>query len=68
MNKETKTGTDVKDVKPKKQAVSKSYLIKSFGENIKKLRETELITTEEAKELSKIHGNAVNQWVKSMSV
>lgn len=67
MQNEKEAKKAVKDSKPKKQAISKSYLVKSFSENIKKLTETELITREETAQLIEIHKNAVNKWVESMT-
>lgn len=58
-----KVENNVKDVKPKKQAPSKSYTLKSLAENIVKLKTMELITKEDAEIMEKIKNKAVQKYM-----
>jgi len=51
--------------KERKQAISQTYLIKSFGQNITKLKETELITEEEYLNLRKVHETVISTYINS---
>lgn len=47
----------------KKQATSKSYLVRQFGLNVSKLKETGLIDEKDFKTLKEIHEKAVKQYI-----
>lgn len=48
----------------KKQKISVTYTLKSFSENIKKLKELELLDEETTKILEEVHAKVVNNWTK----
>lgn len=50
----------------KKQAVSISYTLKSFKENINKFRDAELVTKEQADALDELHKEIAVAWVMKM--
>lgn len=52
-------------VEKKKQAPSKSYTLKSFGENNRKLLELKLITKEDFEKLEEIKGKAVQTYMQT---
>ncbi len=55
---------DEEEVKPKKkQKISVSYTLKSFGNNVKKLKEAKLITEIEEVMLKEMHVKLVKTWV-----
>lgn len=62
-----KQGFSIEDVtKPKEkkeQKVSISYTLKSFSENIRKLRDNKIVTKEEADKLEEIQKKAVQTWI-----
>lgn len=54
--------TPLKEKKPK--AISKSYTLKSFAENIKKFRYFEWITEEEFVSLKDLHLKAIRNYIE----
>lgn len=53
---------------PKKQKASASYTLRAFAENIRKLKELDLIEDADVKSLKALHKKAVEKWVGQMSV
>lgn len=51
-----------KDEPKKEQKISVTYTLKSFGENIKKLRKEELISEEDTKTLETIKMRIITAW------
>ncbi len=62
-NKQLNVDTQEEPKEKKKQKVSISYTLKSFGENIKKLEENKIINIEDAKVLKEIHKKAIQYWI-----
>lgn len=54
MKEQEKSNTVVKEVEKATKQISKSYLVRNFGESIKKLEKSKLISEAEKKELEEI--------------
>lgn len=52
------------NVKERKKAVSKSYTLRSFAENIKKFKDFEWITEEEFVSLRELHLKAIKKYIE----
>lgn len=65
LHKNSTTETMLTTLKEKKQkAISKSYTLKSFAENIKKFRHFEWISEEEFINLRELHLKAIRKYIE----